>query len=508
MPSPENGYDDSSSSDQKYLKIDLNTSRKYLNESNISVNNIDFGESKKVTKQLYEQEIYMESLSKLNEADVDASPFDVKKSTKKFILFKNSSSTNVNTPPHGVSFKTQPISRDKKINSVNNIVGGAGSTIRNVHVKKSISFNKSTNSHSNSNTAGDTTDDNAESAPLFMSNKNGLLTTVLDSSSSNSETTKTSSSFGVNDTNFISKMVTFGSSNKSNNNYSSIPNDCIASNTMRRNSKINQSITTLTTQTTNANTTSTVIQSTTNTNTNTSSSSSSTGTSTVSSTSPTASSTNNDLDLSANDMPLNNALTVSDQSFNIHQRDSSGSSCASGSSNGPIQTQRPNKLSTFDNYRSPKRFIGSTTTNVGGSLKPVSFMSNISSSPAAGTKFSDIIESRFLNKLCEDIEVSLNVDCECADDYSMNDFSGDYSFDNELKSPVAELKSGTFLSNNINSSINGKNDTTKQLRQLANRINSESQVRNVTTSASSRPSAAQIQPINNSPSKSQIGVLV
>jgi hypothetical protein len=44
----------------------------------------------------------------------------------------------------------------------------------------------------------------------------------------------------------------------------------------------------------------------------------------------------------------------------------------------------------------------------------------------------DTLESRFLNKLCEEIEVSLNVDCECADDYSSNDFSGmDYSFDNE-----------------------------------------------------------------------------
>lgn len=46
-------------------------------------------------------------------------------------------------------------------------------------------------------------------------------------------------------------------------------------------------------------------------------------------------------------------------------------------------------------------------------------------------EFSDSFETKYLNKLCEDVEVSLNVDCECADDYSSNDFSGDYSFDNE-----------------------------------------------------------------------------
>jgi hypothetical protein len=45
-------------------------------------------------------------------------------------------------------------------------------------------------------------------------------------------------------------------------------------------------------------------------------------------------------------------------------------------------------------------------------------------------EFADTFETKYLNKMCEDIEVSLNVDCECADDYSSNDFSGDYSFDN------------------------------------------------------------------------------
>ena len=69
-----------------------------------------------------------------------------------------------------------------------------------------------------------------------------------------------------------------------------------------------------------------------------------------------------------------------------------------------------------------------------GSFSTTGLLSATASFSAANDRISDSLDAKFLNKLCEEIEVSLNVDCECADDYdSSNDInSGDYSFDHEL----------------------------------------------------------------------------
>ena len=94
-------------------------------------------------------------------------------------------------------------------------------------------------------------------------------------------------------------------------------------------------------------------------------------------------------------------------------------------------------------FRSPRCFINNNSTNENSKLqlpKPPQSLLESSGSFTNGfsctnDKISDSLDAKFLNKLCEEIEVSLNVDCECADDYSSNDFSGDYSFDHDLKSP-------------------------------------------------------------------------
>jgi len=85
-------------------------------------------------------------------------------------------------------------------------------------------------------------------------------------------------------------------------------------------------------------------------------------------------------------------------------------------------------------------------------------------------------ENKFLNKLCEDIEVSLNVDCECADDYSMNEFSGDYSFDYDMKSPITlNTKRGLLgaqkLTPNMNNVNNSNNNSNKVLNSTKNKPN-------------------------------------
>ncbi|CAF0732571.1 unnamed protein product [Brachionus calyciflorus] len=115
----------------------------------------------------------------------------------------------------------------------------------------------------------------------------------------------------------------------------------------------------------------------------------------------------------------NNKLTVSDQCFNIQ-------------TSLFLQNQNLNRLSTFSDtssklYRSPRRFVDSQDGSYNVSPKQENSLIN---SQEYGAKLSDSFEAKYLNKLCEEIEVSLNVDCECADDYSVNDFSGDYSFDN------------------------------------------------------------------------------
>ena len=126
--------------------------------------------------------------------------------------------------------------------------------------------------------------------------------------------------------------------------------------------------------------------------------------------------------------------------------------------------------STAHTFRTPRCFIQNNTSNEcntsnknSSSVLPKPPPSLLESSGSftngfsTNDRISDSLDAKFLNKLCEEIEVSLNVDCECADDYSSNDFSGDYSFDHELKSspmpirfntPTTQMK--TYLNENVN----------------------------------------------------------
>lgn len=231
-------------------------------------------------------------------------------------------------------------------------------------------------------------------------------------------------------------MVTFGNN---------------GTNSMRKSSKTNQSIATIETNTTNTTVT-------------TSASASS------STTSPTSSSSD-----SASNSPLNK-LSVSDQSFNTIQTNSFVL---------PPPPQRPSNLSTFTNlnqFRSPRQVVNNLKLpSPPGSPKPAS----------AFLTSQESFETKFLNKLCEEIEVSLNVDCECADDYSVNDFSGDYSFDNSLKSPV--LVKTNLPKQNANYGVNSSN-----LIEL--RKNFEQNVKNLKQQTKNT--------MENQSNKSQLGVLV
>lgn len=191
---------------------------------------------------------------------------------------------------------------------------------------------------------------------------------------------------------------------------------------------------------------------------------------TASSTSPATSSTNNDSEFSSIDSPVN---TPADPSYSsLHRPKLSTFSSDTNSANSspyhqnnnietytnsfpiPVNTHhqqlKPTDTTTHgrSNTAPRPRFVDKKSDNSSRpplppntnpfqkhSL-PLPYHSSIRT--AHSTFTSDVMETKFLNKLCEDIEVSLNVDCECADDYSSNDFSGDYSFDNEqIKTPLS-----------------------------------------------------------------------
>lgn len=167
---------------------------------------------------------------------------------------------------------------------------------------------------------------------------------------------------------------------------------------------------------------------------------------------------------------------------------------------------------------------GASSVNGSNNLDRMFSCSTTNTSQFGSSKFSDdLMESRFLNKLCEDIEVSLNVDCDCADDYSINDFSGDYSFDNELKSPIG-MATATSMGgvNSTTNNMNGKiGIANKNLKAASVAPSSNTTYNNKSTPqqqsfltnglATKRGVVKQQQQSenrNNSPTKSQLGVLV
>ena len=182
-----------------------------------------------------------------------------------------------------------------------------------------------------------------------------------------------------------------------------------------------------------------------------------------SSTSPTTSSTNNDSEFSSIDSPVNTPIEPGYTSLNKPKLSTFSSNSNSANSSPyigdyansfPIPKNISQQMKTEANSSqrsstAPRpRFVDhKSDTSARPPLPPNSnpfhkqglplpYNPNLNKPPH--TAYTDILETKFLNKLCEDIEVSLNVDCECADDYSSNDFSGDYSFDNDLlKTPLS-----------------------------------------------------------------------
>ncbi len=314
-------------------------------------------------------------------------------------------------------------------------------------MKKSISFTKSTGQH-NVTGLDDTlpVDLHKETAPFFSKEKpisSSLLTTVA----SNTKLIQRSSKLSSNSISSLAessilpsanKMVTFGNNNSS-----------LTNNIMRKYPKSNQSLTTLTTAIVSTTTTTTTTERSQSNSDNSQDLSNNTST-----TSPTCSSGNNDSEYLANSPGLNNNnsdLTSNSQSFTLHSDSSS--------------LMLP-KLNTFLPSNSNKKLNEAQNSSVN---KFLNVSSSLSASPQSPThnvnnrKSNELIESKFLNKLCEEIEVSLNVDCECADDYSSNDFSGDYSFDNDL-SNVLKVTNSSNHNNNINKTqmfSNGNNAINK-----------------------------------------------
>ncbi len=274
-------------------------------------------------------------------------------------------------------------------------------------MKKSISFTKSTQQSilniDDSNLIKETT-------PLFKDNKtttSSLLTAVTSNTKLISRSSKLSSNSvnSLNDTNILpsNKMVTFGNSN-TNNSIRKYPN---------------QSITTLTTAI--------VSTSTTTARSNSESNDISNDTTT---TSPTCSSANNDSEsLENSPVIINNILNNSDltstsQSFTLNSDSSIADRTPRLSTFSSNKKLNENTIINGNHRKSPQRFLDK--------LPPLP-TNTMSQSPKnqSRNKSEEYLEGKFLNKLCEEIEVSLNVDC-VTDDYSSNDFSGDYSFDNDL----------------------------------------------------------------------------
>lgn len=432
----------------------------------------------------------------------------------------------------------------------------------NSRLKNSISFTKNnlTNSPSEdmitmsrsfsiNSGSGATSEDHdnkclKELEPLFLNNnkneltnlsKSGLLTTAIHSfnkatlkkkkSSSITPSSASSLSSSLNSINEVrsNKMVTFGNKkNKTNNaartssgNSSRTSGSSVKLthlqllNTIKKNNQqpehnsiraLNMTSTTNTTVTTTASSVS-------------------------SSTSPTTSSANQDEDNNVNlEYTNDHQLTVRDQSFgqNIYSQpciNNNRQSC-NLSTFSPRQQQTQHIETTF---RTPRCFVNQDNNKYENSkcpllpsVKPLA-ISLLESSGSftngfsiTNDKISDSLEAKFLNKLCEEIEVSLNVDCECADDYSSNDFSGDYSFDHDMKlspMPAVRYNNNNFSNgsnNTARSYLNGnlsKNVVNCKTKKILNKDSHDNGQKPNSATASTSSSSA-----DNS--KSHLGVLV
>ncbi len=362
---------------------------------------------------------------------------------------------------------------------------------QNINENTSTTLRKSSFSLSN-NRDSDHSSSNESKKLLLVKDSIGLLTTVDQIKSNNHEVDSSSNSVStLNEPNLImhNKMVTFSSGITNGNGVIGAEQNTVNSkcqskiySSVNLNKFKNQSNTTLTTSTHN-NSISTAT---------TSASSSSTA---ASSTSPTVSSIGsppNEEELIINNH--SNNLTVSDVQNDYNKNQTRPVMMSKFTTFG--STNNPNSNS----YKSPKKFINGT----GLSLPPNSLPSSVLYSNGIQNEFTDNFESRYLNKLCEDIEVSLNVDSEVVDDdYSSNDFSGDYSFDNDN---FYKANYSMMQNNNNNNKIQftSSNGNNKGFSIMKNsRINQNS--------VTKKPPLSKEQSMNvdgSSSASSQLGVLV
>jgi hypothetical protein len=367
--------------------------------------------------------------------------------------------------------------------------------------KKSISFskhllNENTTTSTCSSSSSNCCHNDEESSKLLAKSTHGLLTTVANAKSNGS------ANFSLHN-----RMVTFGNTSTSGtiprglSQHQSKPytlNNRKAGfgSTSQEKTLLNNSNAVNSNSTTNTNSTTTTSTSADEDNIN--SSNSPTASSSLESSIPSPNQNGNHEDTVENETKL----TVSDQSY----------SQLTVSRRPPAVVHRPltnpGKLTTFGPglKASPKRFVnsaGGKTTSFGAetaSSMPV----NALYSNSIQSEFADTFETKYLNKMCEDIEVSLNVDCECADDYSSNDFSGDYSFDNHgeyvmMMKPYAMIPPKTNFSGK-------KPDILVNRAKLggvgAGKVNSAS------SASTSNASNDRDSTLSSSSAKSQLGVLV
>ncbi len=307
----------------------------------------------------------------------------------------------------------------------------------NQRVKKSISFTKPLVNENSKDEKSDTSEIIRESTPLYDHPENnisntsttGLLTTVKDNNLKRLNTTS---------------MVTFG-------------------NSLSRKLSKQQNI----------------------------SGSTSMSSTNTSSNSPATSSTNNDSEYTNNNSPINLPdMASSPEQHNYQQRPTnlklatfSNNSTSSSPYHYQNQSSSDNIYNNFSKESGRQLYSAPRPRFVDRPPLPPSMKSTAYSSLKSNSTFgSEILETKFLNKLCEDIEVSLNVDCECADDYSSNDFSGDYSFDNDLiKTPMSMAKGNYQQRTQFNQGLK-LNPIQQKINNLEQNIKN---LRNVDTNSSS-----------------------
>jgi hypothetical protein len=461
----DNSYDiNDRINEQKYVKLDFTSINKFglngmgneddgiiiIKDDTNNVKRKDNYENDKNSSYFEKMKLYENSNMDEENKSLDSGNNIAKK--KRFSLFNDNNNNNLSIKSSSDETNSPNII-SKNTTIINQIYSKANSLKSNDKMKTSSSFNKSDDIKNN-------TEDLKlikESTSLLNNNDQhideGLLTTA-DKNENKLDTTSSSESLLNDATSFMqNKMVTFGNMTISNNRGGKI---------------VQQSISTLNTTATNT----------------TASTSASSNTSATSPTSSSSSTTNDELS--------NNSSSAAEICNIINSNHQSGNSTASEYSF--INRKSIAKFSNVNKnhnhaIRSPRRFVNTATTAnslISPSLSPMGksnyrFTPSLINSNNSSMNLisSDLMENKYLNKLCEEIEVSLNVDCECADDYSSNDFSGDYSFDAvEPNSPTTITNSNKNIRQIINNNSNNDSNNVNISHFTELRKNFEQNIKN------------------------------